>query len=85
MKAIYRHKRSGDLFAIETDEKGNVVSTAGPLLVKDLDANQLDYDNYFTGEVAAKINDFILLSKEEYLEILYKNGFVRQSSQRRFF
>ena len=59
--------------------------TAGPLLVKDLDANQLDYDNYFTGEVAAKIKDFILLSKEEYLEILYKNGFVRQSSQRRFF
>ena len=62
-----------------------MVSTAGPLLVKDLDPNQLDYDNYFTGEVSAKIKDFILLSKEEYLEILYKNGFVRQSSQGRFF
>jgi hypothetical protein len=85
MKAIYRHKKTGDLFAIETDAGGRVVSTAGPLLVKDLDANQLDYDNYFTGEVSAKIKDFILLSKEEYLEILYKNGFVRQSSQRRFF
>jgi hypothetical protein len=85
LKALYRHKRSGDIFAIETDENGKVVSTAGPLLVKELDANQLDYDNYFTGEVAAKIKDFILLSKEEYLEILYKKGFVRQSSQRRFF
>jgi hypothetical protein len=73
------------LFAIETDAGGRVVSTAGPLLVKGLDANELDYDNYFTGEVSAKIQDFILLSKEEYLDILYKNGFSRQSSQRRFF
>ena len=38
MKAIYRHKTSGDLFAIETDDQGNVVSTSGPLLVKDLDS-----------------------------------------------
>ena len=27
MKAIYRHRKSGDLFAIETDEKGAVLST----------------------------------------------------------
>ena len=53
MKAIYRHKTSGDLFAIETDASGRVVSTAGPLLTKDLDPKHLDYDNYFTGEVSA--------------------------------
>jgi hypothetical protein len=46
-KAIYKHKTSGDLFAIETDNQGNVVSTSGPLLVKDLNANELDYDNYW--------------------------------------
>ena len=85
MKALYRHKKSGDIFAIETDEKGEVVSTAGPLLVKDLDANQLDYDNYFTGEVAAKIKDFILLSKEEYKKLLIENGFVIQDSQKHLF
>ena len=85
MKAIYRHKKSGDLFAIETDAGGRVVSTAGPLLVKDLDANQLDYDNYFTGEVSAKIKDFILLSKHEYLKILAENGFVIQDSQNHLF
>ena len=36
-KAIYKHKRTGDLFAIETDDDGRVVSTSGPLLFKDLD------------------------------------------------
>ena len=35
-KAIYRHKRSGDLFAIETDDSGKVIKTSGPLLTKDL-------------------------------------------------
>jgi len=36
MKAIYKHKKSGDIFAIETDGKGRVLSTSGPLLTKDL-------------------------------------------------
>jgi len=31
-KALYKHKKSGELFAIETDEKGNIISTSGPLL-----------------------------------------------------
>ena len=31
MKSLYRHKQSGDIFAIETDEAGNVRSTSGPL------------------------------------------------------
>ncbi len=39
-KAIYRHKRSGDLFAIETDDQGNVLSTSGSLLVKDLESKK---------------------------------------------
>ena len=28
-KALYRHKTTGDLFAIETDETGKVISTDG--------------------------------------------------------
>ncbi len=31
LKSCYRHNTSGDLFAIETDDKGNVLSTCGPL------------------------------------------------------
>ena len=85
MKTLYKHKKSGDIFAIETDEKGKVISTAGPLLMKDLDPQRLDYDNYFNEEIKAKIKDFILLSKAEYLEILRKNGFVIESSQRHLF
>ena len=36
-KAIYRHKKTGDLFAIETDEDGKVVSSCGPVLSSDID------------------------------------------------
>lgn len=85
MKALYKHKKSGDIFAIETDESGEVISTAGPLLIKDLDPARLDYDNYFKDEVKAKIKDFFLLSKADYLEILRKNGFIIQSSQKHLF
>jgi hypothetical protein len=84
-KALYKHKRSGDIFAIETGEGGEVISTAGPLLIKELDPERLDYDNYFNEEIKAKIKDFILLSKAEYLEILRKNGFVIQTSQKHLF
>lgn len=84
-KAIYKHKNTGDLFAIETDDQGNVISTSGPLLFKDLDPKKLDYDNYWDGEVQAKIKDFVLLSKAEYLELLQKNGFFIQESQRSIF
>ena len=54
-KAIYRHKRSGDLFAIETDDNHNVVSTSGPLLFKDIDPNKLDYDNYWNKDIKAHL------------------------------
>lgn len=85
MKSLYRHKLSGDLFAIETDAEGNILSTAGPLLCKDIDPERIDYDNYFSEEIKIKHNEFELLSKVEYEELLRKCGFGRQSSQRHLF
>ena len=84
-KALYKHKRSGDLFAIETDDQGNVVSTSGPLLVKDLNANELDYDNYWDEDIKARLSEFVLLSKAEYEELLKKTGFFIQETQRSIF
>ena len=80
-KALYKHKRSGDLFAIETDETGKVISTSGPLLTKDLNPEQLDYDTYWNPDIEANIEGFELLSKAEYRELLKKTGFVIQESQ----
>lgn len=109
MKAIYRNKITGDIFAIETDDKGNVISSCGPLMFKDLDPKLLDYDDYWNSEIAAKlvdferiggqkkkrvcdkaahptvITDFVLLGREDYRELLIKNGFVIQQSQRHLF
>ncbi len=85
MKALYRHKKSGDVFAIETDEAGNVISTSGPLLFKSLDAKLLDYDDYWNNEIQAKLADFERLNKEDYIELLRKNGFYRQETQRHLF
>jgi hypothetical protein len=85
MKSLYRHKPSGDLFALETDDQGNVLSSAGPLLTKDIDPELLNYDDYFTSEIKLKSNEFELLSKAEYEEILIKCGFSRQKIQRHLF
>ena len=85
MKSLYRHKLSGDLFAIETDENGNILSSAGPLMFKDIDPNLLNYDDYFTSEIKLKGNEFELLSKVEYEELLIKCGFCRQRIQRHLF
>ena len=85
MKAIYKHKRSGDLFAIETDNQGNVISTSGPLLFKDLDPKKLDYDNYWDNDVKVHLKEFVLLSKAEYEELLKKTGFFIQERQRSIF
>lgn len=85
IKAIYRHKRSGNLFAIEIDEQGNVVSTSGPLLVKDLNPDELYYDNYWDKDIKAHLNEFVLLSKVEYKELLKKTGFFIQETQRSIF
>ena len=84
-KAIYRNRKSGDLFAIETDDKGVVLSTSGPLLFKELDPKVLDYDDYWNPDVSANIEDFEQLTKDDYRDILYKNGFIRDSSQRHLF
>jgi len=85
MKSLYRHKRSKDIFAIETDDKGNILSTSGPLLTKDLNLEMLDYDDYWNTKIKAKIKDFEIITKEDYLEILRKNGFVIQSMQKHLF
>ncbi len=85
MKSLYRHKRSGDLFAIETDGHGNVVSTSGPLLFKDLDPKKLDYDNYWDNDIKTHLKEFVLLSKAEYEELLKKTGFSIQITQRSIF
>ncbi len=84
-KAIYKHKRGGELFAIETDDKGNVVSTSGPLLVKDLNPDELDYDNYWDEDIKAHLAEFVLLSKAEYEELLKRIGFFIQETQRSIF
>jgi hypothetical protein len=55
------------------------------LLCKDLDPENLDYDNYWDNEVKGKIKDFVLLSKLEYLEILHENGFYTQITQGHLF
>jgi len=80
-KAIYRHKNTGGLFAIETDEDGKVVSSCGPLLSSDIDAQMLDYDNYWDSEIKADIKNFVLLSKAKYMELLEKYGFHSQLSR----
>lgn len=84
-KALYKHKRTGDVFAIETDDTGRVLSTSGPLLTKDLNPEELDYDNYWDQDIRANINGFELLSKAEYRELLNRTGFVIQESQRSIF
>ncbi len=84
-KALYRHKKSGDLFAIETDATGNVLSTSGPLLSKDVNPEALDYDNYWDPEIRANIDGFELLSEAEYKALLKQTGFFVQESQRSIF
>lgn len=84
-KALYKHKRTGDLFAIEIDENGTVFSTSGPLLIKDINPEELDYDNYWNPDIIANIDGFELLSEAEYREILKQTGFYIQETQRTIF
>ena len=78
-------KITGDPFAIETNNAGKVVSTSGPLLLKDLGPKKLDYDNYWDNDIKAHLPEFELLSKAEYKELLKKNSFFIQQSQRSIF
>ena len=85
MKSLYRHKQSGDLFAIETSEDGHVLSTSGPLFSDDLDQKFLDYDEYWNTEIQAKLKDFVRITKTDYIELLRQNGFVTQFNQNHLF
>jgi len=84
-KALYKHKQTGDLFAIETDDTGKVISTSGPLLTKDINPEELDYDDYWNPDITANIKGFELLSQAEYRELLKRTGFYIQESQRSIF
>ena len=81
-KALYKHRKTSDLFAIETDDNGTILSTSGPLLVKDLNPDELDYDNYWDEDIKAHLTEFVLLSKAEYEELLRRTGFYIQEYQR---
>ena len=85
MKALYRNKKSGDIFAIETDKEGKVRTTSGPLFSDGFDPKTLDYDEYWNTEIQAKLLDFERITKQDYLELLRKNGFYPQSSQPHLF
>lgn len=85
MKAVYRHRTSGDIFAIETDDAGRVLATCGPLFGKDFDPKMLDYDRYWNAEIQAKLADFERISPDDYLELLRKNGFYSQITQNYLF
>ena len=82
---FYRHKRSGDVFAIETDATGQVISTSGPLLTAELDPKMLDFDEYWNSEIQAKLPDFERITKANYRELLRRNGFVTEHNQRYLF
>jgi hypothetical protein len=84
-QSLYRHKRSGDIFAIEIGELGNVRSTSGPLFSDDLDPKLLGYDEYWNTEAQAKLDDFVRITKADYLEILRQNGFVNEFNQKHLF
>ena len=85
MNSLYRHKRSGEIFAIETDAAGQVLATSGPLFGDDLDPKMLDYDDYWNTEIQAKLPDFEQLTKSDYIELLRKNGFITDHNQRYLF
>ncbi|MCI0499568.1 MAG: hypothetical protein L0Y36_07795 [Planctomycetales bacterium] len=65
-----------------TREAGRVISTSGPLFGAGFDPAGLDYDDYFNTEIQTKLKDFRRISKDEYLELLRKNGFYPQITQR---
>jgi len=49
------------------------------------DPAMLDYDGYWNTEVAAKLADFERVSEDDYVELLRKNGFRSQTTQRHLF
>jgi len=45
----------------------------------------LDYDEYWNSEIAAKLADFERITKDDYRELLRKNGFIIDHNQRHLF
>jgi len=62
-----------------------VVSTSGPLLVKNVNPEELDYDNYWNNAINTHLSEFVLLSEAEYQELHKRTGFFVQESQRSIF
>lgn len=85
MKTIYCHKPSGDIFAIETDDSGQVIAACGPLFGRDFDPKMLDYDDYWNTELQAKLSDFEEISQEDYRDMLNRNGFFVDFNQKHLF
>ena len=50
------NKRTVDIFAIETNEARQVVSTSGPLFGDGFDPRVLDYDEYWNSEIQTKLH-----------------------------
>jgi hypothetical protein len=85
IKSFYRHKRSSDIFAIEIGDDDHVLSTNGPLYSGDLAPKFLDYDEYWNTEIEVKLDDFVRITKDDYIEILRQNGFYSQFTQNYLF
>lgn len=85
MKFLYRNKKTGDIFALETNERRYINFSAGLLLCKDIDPELHNYDDYFTSEIKLKSNEFKLLSKAQYEEMLRDCRFYRQVNQKDLF
>ena len=67
-KALYKHKRTGDMFAVETDEAGNVIATAGPLLFDDLNPGEKQI--FSTNAAGDTVQAFIRLLNDLFLDSL---------------
>ena len=85
MKSLYRHKRSSDIFDIEISDDDHVLSTNGPLYSDDLAPKFLDYDEYWNTETEVKFDDFVRITKDDYIEILRQNSFYSQFTQNYLF
>ncbi|MBL7145708.1 MAG: hypothetical protein ISS76_15835 [Phycisphaerae bacterium] len=54
-------------------------------MVKDINPDELDYDNYWDKDIKAHLSEFVLLSKAEYEKLLKETGFFIQETQRSIF
>lgn len=81
MKSIYKHNQTGQLFAIETDEAGCILSVCGPMKETSLDPRALDYDDYWNWQSTNDLADYTRLSQDDYLKLLKDNGYFPNLSQ----